>query len=62
MFVFGGCGRSPDDMEETYFNDLYILDTSMVVFQYFSPVLRCGLKVGPVTSSTAKKKLILTTR
>jgi hypothetical protein len=32
LFVFGGCGRSPDDMEETYFNDLYILDTSEMLF------------------------------
>ncbi|GBG86799.1 hypothetical protein CBR_g42082 [Chara braunii] len=27
LFVFGGCGKASDDAEETYFNDLYILDT-----------------------------------
>lgn len=27
LFIFGGCGKSYDEPEEVYFNDLYILDT-----------------------------------
>jgi hypothetical protein len=28
IYIFGGCGKSSDDSEESYYNDLYILDTS----------------------------------
>jgi N-acetylneuraminic acid mutarotase len=27
IYIFGGCGKSSDDSEESYYNDLYILDT-----------------------------------
>lgn len=27
LFIFGGCGKSTDDSEEIYYNDLHILDT-----------------------------------
>lgn len=27
LFIFGGCGKTADESEEIYFNDLYMLDT-----------------------------------
>ena len=27
LFIFGGCGKSSNDSEEVYYNDLYILNT-----------------------------------
>lgn len=27
LFIFGGCGKSPSNNEEVYYNDLYILNT-----------------------------------
>lgn len=27
LFMFGGCGRSADNINEVYYNDLYILNT-----------------------------------
>ncbi|XP_077222651.1 galactose oxidase/kelch repeat superfamily protein isoform X2 [Tasmannia lanceolata] len=33
LFIFGGCGKSHDDPEEVYFNDLYILDTESLVWK-----------------------------
>ena len=29
LFIFGGCGKTSDESEEIYFNDLYMLDTGM---------------------------------
>lgn len=29
LFIFGGCGKSPDNNEEVYYNDLYILNTGL---------------------------------
>lgn len=28
MYIFGGCGRLTDDSDDSYFNDLYFLETS----------------------------------
>ncbi|XP_068654159.1 uncharacterized protein [Aristolochia californica] len=33
LFVFGGCGKSCNDPEEIYYNDLYILDTESFVWK-----------------------------
>ncbi|KAG0494736.1 hypothetical protein HPP92_005730 [Vanilla planifolia] len=33
LFIFGGCGKSDDSHEDTYYNDLYILDTETLVWQ-----------------------------
>lgn len=30
LFIFGGCGKSCDDPEELYYNDLFILDTGKI--------------------------------
>lgn len=27
LFIFGGCGKSSNDSDEVYYNDLYILNT-----------------------------------
>lgn len=27
LFVFGGCGKSPENPEEIYYDDIYFLDT-----------------------------------
>jgi N-acetylneuraminic acid mutarotase len=27
LFIFGGCGKSADNNNEVYYNDLYILNT-----------------------------------
>nr|KYP49534.1 Rab9 effector protein with Kelch [Cajanus cajan] len=32
LFVFGGCGRSADNINEVYYNDLYILNTETFVW------------------------------
>ncbi|XXG46576.1 hypothetical protein AAC387_Pa02g1386 [Persea americana] len=32
LFIFGGCGKSYDEPEEVYFNDLYILDTERFIW------------------------------
>ncbi|RDX82475.1 tea1, partial [Mucuna pruriens] len=32
LFVFGGCGRSADNINEVYYNDLYILNTEMFIW------------------------------
>ncbi|KAF9600051.1 hypothetical protein IFM89_002524 [Coptis chinensis] len=31
LFIFGGCRKSPDNSNEVYYNDLYILDTVNMV-------------------------------
>ena len=32
MYIFGGCGKSTDDSDDSYFNDLYYLETSNGLF------------------------------
>eukprot|EP00249_Psilotum_nudum_P013942 c24589_g1_i1 orf=335-1936(-) len=32
LFIFGGCGKSSDDSEEIYYNDLFILDTARLIW------------------------------
>uniref|UniRef100_K7KW81 Attractin/MKLN-like beta-propeller domain-containing protein n=1 Tax=Glycine max TaxID=3847 RepID=K7KW81_SOYBN len=32
LFVFGGCGKSADNINEVYYNDLYILNTELFVW------------------------------
>ncbi|KAG5049572.1 hypothetical protein JHK85_010675 [Glycine max] len=32
LFMFGGCGRSADNINEVYYNDLYILNTELFVW------------------------------
>jgi len=36
LFVFGGCGKSADNTNDVYYNDLYILDTGTLTFIYLS--------------------------
>ncbi|XVF49936.1 hypothetical protein PTKIN_Ptkin04bG0056400 [Pterospermum kingtungense] len=33
LFIFGGCGKSSDNNDEIYYNDLYILDTDTFVWK-----------------------------
>ncbi|XP_068656001.1 uncharacterized protein [Aristolochia californica] len=33
LFIFGGCGKSCNDPEELYYNDLYILDTESFLWK-----------------------------
>lgn len=40
LFVFGGCGKSADNNDEIYYNDIYILNTGKFSTQPFSN--RCG--------------------
>ncbi|KAG9439061.1 hypothetical protein H6P81_019226 [Aristolochia fimbriata] len=34
LFIFGGCGKSCNDPEELYYNDLYILDTESFIWKH----------------------------
>lgn len=34
LFIFGGCGKSNDNNNEIYYNDLYILNTGDFPFSY----------------------------
>ncbi|WJX51448.1 hypothetical protein P8452_37647 [Trifolium repens] len=31
LFIFGGCGKSADNNNEVYYNDLYILNTDVIL-------------------------------
>lgn len=33
LFIFGGCGKSMNNSDEVYYNDLYVLDTETFVWQ-----------------------------
>jgi hypothetical protein len=34
LFIFGGCGKSADNNNEVYYNDLYILNTGTFPSSY----------------------------
>lgn len=36
LFIFGGCGKSADNNNEVYYNDLYILNTGNLPSSYCS--------------------------
>lgn len=35
LYIFGGCGKSADNNNEVYYNDLYILNTGIFPFRPF---------------------------
>lgn len=44
LFIFGGCGKSSNNSDEVYYNDLYILNTGE--FQYKVSLLITLVKIG----------------
>lgn len=36
LFIFGGCGKSSDSDDEVFYNDLYILNTGILLRLLFS--------------------------
>ena len=36
MYIFGGCGKLNDGSDDSYFNDLYYLETGDTVFLWYS--------------------------
>eukprot|EP00250_Pteridium_aquilinum_P005159 c15297_g2_i1 orf=15-2003(+) len=49
LFIFGGCGKTGDESEEIYFNDLYMLDT---VKLHWTKALTKGTPPAPRDSHT----------
>ncbi|XP_030532409.1 rab9 effector protein with kelch motifs-like [Rhodamnia argentea] len=59
LFIFGGYGKSPDDDDEVYYNDLFILNTETFVWK---KVMTTGIPPSPREShscSTWKNKMIV---
>eukprot|EP00262_Sarcandra_glabra_P004363 TRINITY_DN1531_c0_g4_i1.p1 TRINITY_DN1531_c0_g4~~TRINITY_DN1531_c0_g4_i1.p1 ORF type:complete len:604 (-),score=107.45 TRINITY_DN1531_c0_g4_i1:366-2177(-) len=59
LFIFGGCGKSCDDPEEVYYNDLYILDTESFVWKRAITSGTLPSARDSHTCSTWKKKIIV---
>lgn len=44
LFIFGGCGKSADNGDEVYYNDLHILNTGILPpFNNFSLTNPCAV-------------------
>ncbi|XP_077211289.1 uncharacterized protein LOC143846677 isoform X2 [Tasmannia lanceolata] len=59
IFIFGGSGKSDDDPEEVYFNDIFILDTESLVWKR---AMTSGTPPSPRDSHTCsswKNKIIV---
>ncbi|KAH7278115.1 hypothetical protein KP509_38G025100 [Ceratopteris richardii] len=59
IFIFGGCGRSLDDEEDIYFNDLHMLDTVRLQWSKVDTKGKPPVPRDSHTCSTYESKLIV---
>ncbi|XWS51247.1 hypothetical protein CRYUN_Cryun12cG0160400 [Craigia yunnanensis] len=59
LFIFGGCGKSSDNNDEIYYNDLYILNTETFVWKRAATSGNSPSARDSHTCSSWKKKIIV---
>ncbi|PPD97289.1 hypothetical protein GOBAR_DD05680 [Gossypium barbadense] len=59
LFIFGGCGKSSDNNEEIYYNDLYILNTETFVWKRAATLGNPPSARDSHTCSSWKNKIIV---